>query len=438
MKSKKYILALLLVSLFISYSNAEVLTPSKAYEYALLNANDIQSAVYQAESRKESITQEKSKLYPQINFSAYYKKSDYEYSESYGGNNIKQGLGSYTMSLRQSIYNPEIYSKINMEVLRDELFQAKVELQKRELAQSIFKVYLDVLKSVNKIELYKAYLEYNKNRLEELTKKYEMNLSNKMDLLQMRVEYSSTKIDLKKEKKSLKINELKLEQLTGVTEYSLPTISSKRDISNIMNVMEGTVMHSSGFSSNLKVKQAKTALKLSQKEISNSFNAHLPKVDLEASISKYQTDDPTFDSTYDNVKQVMLKLNIPIYSGGFTSSKVTSSEFMYKAASQDLISTQKEVKVEYDELLLFFNASIESVAMYKEALDSAELYVEAITQGYDHGLKSIIDLNDAKNKLYEVKYKYIENIYEMLDAYTGLLIIENNFENLSLLDEIVE
>ena len=134
----------------------------------------------------------------------------------------------------------------------------------------------------------------------------------------------------------------------------------------------------------------------------------------------------------------MLTLDIPIYSGGYVSSRVTSAKLMRQAANEDLISVQKQVKVAHDEYLALFEASTESVAMYVEALSSAELYVEAITQGYDHGLKSITDLNDAKNKFYEVKYKYIENIYEMVNSYIGLLIVSNSVDDVTILDDLVE
>jgi len=131
-------------------------------------------------------------------------------------------------------------------------------------------------------------------------------------------------------------------------------------------------------------------------------------------------------------------LNVPIYSGGRISSRVRELESQSLAASEELMDTQKEIQVKYDEYLALFEASVESVTMYKDAFESATIYVDAIEQGYNHGLKSIIDVNDAKNKQFEVKYKYIENIYEMVDSYIGLLITTNNFENIGLLDKLVE
>lgn len=433
MKNNITIKLIFLLSFFANYASAEVLVFSKAYELALENANDIKSSLYLSQSDKEKIKQEESQLYPQINLSAYYKKTEYVSNpENY---KTKQGLMNYTLSVRQSVYNPEIYSKIDIQKSKSEYSQTRVELEKEELAQNLFNTYLDVLKSKNRIELLKSYLEYSKYRLQELTKKYEMRLSNKMDLLEMKVAYNSAQIDLNKEKKLINVYNLKLKQLIGDIEYELPIIDTDKSIKDMISLMKEKIISDK---KSLKVKQAQVAVQIQNAEVENAIDGHRPKLNLDATYAKYSTDDPTVEAPYNNTKSIMLTLNIPIYSGGYISSRVTSAELMRQATNEDLISVKKQVKVEYDEYSALFEASSESVSMYKEALDSAELYVEAISQGYDHGLKSITDLNDAKNKFYEVKYKYIENIYEMVNSYIGLLIITNNVDDITLLDNLVE
>ena len=440
MKSNILFTSLILSTLTISTLNAEVLVFSKAYELALENAHSIKASIFKTKGAKQRVEQVKSALYPQINLSAYYKKSEYNYNENYSasGNTIKQGLINYSLSVRQSIYNAQNYSKIATEKSRTKLNELSVELEKEQLAQNVFKVYLELLKARNKIDLYEAYVDYSKSKLDELTKRYEMRMANKMDLLEMKVSYQSAQIDLKKEKNLLSVNELKLKQFIGDTEFETPSIESDKLLQNSIEDMKLSVINKTDFSSNLELLQARLALKLAQEEMQNSFNAHYPKLDLEASYGGYQTDDPTTDSSYKDVKSVMLVLNVPLYSGGSTSSRVKELEYQSQAANEELINTQKDIQVRYDENLALFEASAESVGMYKDAFESSLIYVDAIEQGYEHGLKSIIDLNDAKNKQYEVKYKYIENIYAMVDSYIALLIVTNNFENIGLLDKLVE
>ncbi len=435
MKSR-YLLSLSLSAFLCTSLSAEVLNFSKAYGLALENANHIRSSVYVSEAEREKIKQEESQLYPQVNFSSSYKKSEYEPNPS--RDTIRQGLITYSMTARQSIYNPEVYTRIDMQESRSNYSDIKVEYDKEELAQKLFKTYLDILKSQNRIKLLESYLEYNRSKLEDLTKRFDMDMSNKMDLLQMRVEYNSAEIELDKERKLFNVYDLKFKHYIGEVPYELPTIESDKILLDIITQMKAQVEGKSDFQKSLRVQQAAAALKVSEAEVENAKSGHLPKLTFDVAYSKYDTDTPTVDAAYNMTSYAMVSLNIPIYGGGYVSSKVDSSKLMQKAAIEDLEGAKKEVHVFYDEYLAIFEASSQSVGMYKDALASAELYLEAINQGYEHGLKSIIDLNDAKTKLNEVKYKYVENLYSLVDSYIGLLMVTNNFKELNLLDKLVE
>jgi len=181
---------------------AEPLIFSSAYELALQNSNGIKAAVYSSQADEEKITQEQSSLYPQVDLSGYYNKSEYK-SNSSGTNTqsrtTRQGLFNYTATVQQSIYNASTYSRIDTQRARSKYSDVGVRLQKEELAREVFSAYLNLLKSKNKIKLFESYLEFNQAKLKELTKKYELFLTSKMDLLEVQVDYNGAKIDLTRE-----------------------------------------------------------------------------------------------------------------------------------------------------------------------------------------------------------------------------------------------
>jgi len=437
MKSSKtaLFLSLLLSSTFLS---ATTLTFSEAYNLALENANSIKSTKYLAEADKEKITQEKSQLYPQLRLSLSYKSSNYEYHKDFPSNvdNIKQNQFNGTITLRQPIYAPETYSRIDMQKSRSKYSDVKVNLEKEQLAQDVFNAYLDVLKSRSKIELLESYLEFNRIKYKKIKKQFEKNLSNKMDLLEMEVEYNSAKIDLSKEKKFFDAYSLRLKQFIGDARYELPKL--KKSDAPILEMIDQMSFKIMGTMRSLKIKEAKIAAEISKNSVENAKDGHLPTVTLDAAASRYEMNEPDVTAPYAHTEYAMINVNIPLYSGGYTSSKVASSKLEYKAALEEIKRTEKEVGIEYRHSLALFNASIASVKMYKESLASTELYVKSIEQGYKYGLKSIIDLTEAKSKFYEVKYKYVENIYEMVNSYITLIIITHNFDGISLLDELVK
>jgi outer membrane protein len=75
--------------------------------------------------------------------------------------------------------------------------------------------------------------------------------------------------------------------------------------------------------------------------------------------------------------------------------------------------------------------------LYQESLENAVLFKESIEQGHSFGLKSIIDVYEANNKVYEIKYEYLDNLYELIDAYVNLLILTNNFDDLRMVDLLI-
>ena len=430
---KKKIILFVIFALFTTILSARELLFSTAYSLAIENSNQLKSAKYMHLADKEDINQETAALYPQIDLSAYYKKTDYVSNPD--SRTTRQGLLNYTFSLKQSIYNADAYARIDMQRLRSKYSSTKVKFQTQQLTQDVFKAYLNILRSKNKIEALHSYLIYQKSKLDALQKKYDMKLANKMDLLEIRVDYDSSKIDINKEKRLLQVYKVQLEHFIGKNDYVVPIIDIQKDISPTLSQMRDNI---TSVTNSLEVKQSKIQIELANKAIKNAFAGHLPSVSFNASYARYATDDPTIDAPYNNVKSVMININIPLYKGGYTSSKVESAKLKHQAAMEDMLETKKKINISYKEDLANFNSALNSVYMYKDAYKSAKFFVEAIDEGYKKGLKSIVDLNDAKEKMYAIRYKYIDNIYTMVNSYVGLLVDTNSFDNIRFLDQLVK
>lgn len=435
MRNNKALLLLAVVSCWLPLS-AEVLNFSRAYELALEHAHHIRASSYNAQAEEEKINQESAQLYPQVELSAFYKKSEYERNPDDAM--TRQGLFNYAISARQALYNPEIISRIDTQESRSKHSQISLDLEKKELAQEVFDSYLDLLKSKNRIDLLKVYLNYNIVRLEEIEKRYAMQLANKMDLLEMRVETDRARIELQKEERLFKVNRLKFQNFIGEKNFELPTLTTRQRVANNVTIMQKNVANEGDLEESLYIKRAHASVDVSKNELESAQDGHMPKVSLDASYSFFETDDPLVDSQFNSIKYVMLSVNLPLYSGGATNSRIDTSRLLQQATLEELYNAKKETQVMYDEYLARFESSADSVWIYNNAYDSAELYVEAIEKGYAHGLKSITDLNDAKNKLYEVKFNYIENIYELVNSYIGVCIVKNDFSGLELLDKLIE
>ncbi|PIF04245.1 MAG: hypothetical protein CSA86_02695 [Arcobacter sp.] len=418
---------------------AKVLFPFEAYELALKNSSSIKSGSLQLESKEEDLNQWLSKYYPQINFSIDYNNTDYEYNRLQNRKDYDATEKSldYSISLQQSLYNYETQTKLDVEKKRVNLFQIRLNMQKQELSKDVFKTYLLAINSQNKIDLLNSYLSYNEEKRQSIQKRYEMSISSKMDLLQITVEVNRSKIELMKEEKLYKTYLLKLKQLTNMNDIQLPQISFENfEISSIINKEDLLQNEKSYLEKNLEYMEVNEAIKLSQLEVNNAKSAHYPKLDFDARYTKFDSDSIVSD--YENTKRWSVRLTVPLYSGGYVSSRVKSKKIIQKASYEDLEVVKKDLTLKYDDLFSSLKTSIKSVEVYKEALNSSKSYLDFISQGYDNGLKSSIDLFEAKNKVFEIKYEYIKNIQEFIQIYVDYLILNNNIENLFKIDNIIK
>ena len=435
MKNKIFILSLVALGTL----QASVLFPSTAYQLALENDNTIKSSTLQLEASKEEINQWISKYYPQINGTIDYNNFDYELNEySLSADKDREELSlDYSVSLQQSLINHETNTKVDLEKQKLTISEIKLQRQKQELSQEVFQSYMAAVNSQNKIELLKSYLNYNEQKLEAVDKRFALKISSKMDLLQSQVEVSRSKIDLVKEQKLLQSYLLKLKQLTNMDNIELPKIDFEHfEIDSLVQKQDFLNNKKVYLENNLEYMQSNATIKLLNLEVINAKSAHYPKLDFDARYTKYDSDSDTTD--YENSMRWSIKLQIPLYSGGYTSSRVKTTQLNQKATYEDLEVVKKSLTLQYDELISLLNTSIQGVDVYKEALISAKSYLEFITQGYDNGLKSSIDLYEAQSKVFEIRYEYIQNIQEFIKVYVDYLILNNDIEKLTKIDDIIK
>ena len=111
---------------------------------------------------------------------------------------------------------------------------------------------------------------------------------------------------------------------------------------------------------------------------------------------------------------------MPLYSGGAVSSAVEQAKLNYVAASESLENTHRTVQTSLYNQYNNINASIGTVKAYTQTVVSAQSALDATEAGYDVGTRTIVDVLDATENLYNAKSNLASARYTYILSWLNL------------------
>ena len=408
--------------------SAEGLTLTKAYESALKYETKIKSLDFKEKVKKIEIDMAESQLYPRVDASANYQRRRYEYR----GISRDENYHSYTLNLNQVVYHPEIIAQIESKELGHELSSLDLTQQKHQLAYNITDNYMQVLMRQNSIKVAQAYLNAANARFQQIEKKFNLRLANKMDYLESKVAHKQANISLQQEKSAWTVAKMRLKRLTGVEIPALPDI----DFENI-DISKLHIDGEESLNQSLELERAQKSFEISKKEIDISEFGHYPKIDLRGSFSNLSSKE--IINEYQDDRRVSLTLSIPIYQGGYISSEIQKNRLLMNSAVEQVEDIKREERVKYDEFKVEYSLAKDNIKLYGDSKESAKAYLDSVTFGYAKGLKSLFEVEEAKRKFTETEYQLIDSIYKLIRSYTSILNITGKMdgEHIAQLDNLL-
>jgi outer membrane protein, protease secretion system len=171
---------------------------------------------------------------------------------------------------------------------------------------------------------------------------------------------------------------------------------------------------------NPEIAAQRESVQLAYQDIRRNRAGHAPRLDAVASITKSKSDSTsTFNQEIDN-KSIGLQLNIPLYAGGSVSALTTQAEANHKKAQDDLETKTNEVLVDLRKQHNMVLSGALKIDALKQAVSSAELLVTATKKSLIGGVRTNLDVLDARKQLFEAKRDLSLARYNYLVAYINL------------------
>jgi len=162
---------------------------------------------------------------------------------------------------------------------------------------------------------------------------------------------------------------------------------------------------SDGLASSPALRQAQWGLEAARHEVRKAGVAHAPTVDLNLSHTQLSesasvTTTTARRSTQD---QVGLTINVPLFAGGATQSRVREALALQEKAQADVDSARRTLTLNLRQHFTSTLASSSQAQGLAVAVKSQETALRANRRGYEVGMKVGAEVLDAQTKLFEAR-----------------------------------
>ncbi|OHD90885.1 TolC family protein [Sulfuricurvum sp. RIFCSPLOWO2_12_FULL_43_24] len=400
----------LLLACSISVFADSVLTLQKAYELALMNHPGYRVEQFKTQAVEENVRQAQARLFPKVDISASGGK--YEYETSYNGAETSEMYKTYSLSLSQPLFRPELWRAVDQMQTRYDTSTTELEKQAQLVGVDVIKTYMQILQSQASIEKLQSQKELYDAKFRKSSDMIGMGLSNSVELIEAKVNKEKASADLIAKKREYQTLKNKLARLCKTPFDSIAPLRSDTKFSMSK---EGWINR---LQENKEIKIARLSKKAAEDEVSIRRYDHYPKADLSLGRSQNYTNDPVAHK-YDN--KAFIQLSFPIYQGGYTSSRVQEAVLLLNAAESNEELAHLQIQDKFEELWTQRESLYESISVLKQAVESSKLFLKSVQSGYAKGIKNQLDVMDAEFKMKSVESELNISHYDMMVNEVGLL-----------------
>ncbi len=391
--------------------------------YSLAERNDpnYQQVISKHRAALESRPQARSQLLPSLDITANTKRNnqDITSSSTFGSDGeIDFNSHGYSLNLSQPLFHRDRFIALSQADSEIKESEAKLAKAQQDLIVSVSETYFNVLRSVDNLEFAKIEVESLSRQLEQANQRFEVGLSAITDVQEAQAGH-----DLAVAQKIQAINGIdnakeEIRELTG--EYIDEFDGLGENITLIKPVPEDISSWADlSIEQNLDISAANFALETARKEIKKQYAGHLPTVDIVASHG-YDSTGGRFGSTRTDRSSIGLELNVPIFSGGFVSSKTREAYEQYNFAMHYLEKSRRTAQRNTREAYLGVISGISQVNALKQAVISSETALTATEAGFEVGTRTAVDVigsqratSKARRDYSNAKYNYILNTLKL-------------------------
>ncbi|OYX28063.1 MAG: transporter [Flavobacteriales bacterium 32-35-8] len=440
----KHIFLIVLVFLTISVEAQEKLSLKDAINYALENKASATKAKLSVENSEHQIAEVRSRALPQINatgnlmYNAILQESALP-GEFFGqpGTTILVPFGQKWMAiggvhLTQNLFDYSVFTGLKAAKTTREFYQINEQLTQEQVIEAVAKSYYQFFITQQKLATITETLENTEKVQSSVQGLFDNGLAKKVDLDRIKVtvvNLNSTKLQLQN---AVKLQENGLKFLIGMPmsaevileEENFEVTPALLDTPNVKELTEYQLLETQ---KQLLVYNKQSIVAGYYPTLSLSGNYSYQGLGGKFPLSNAKPADGVFWTDYATVG---LNLNIPIFSGFATRSRVRMAQNQLDVLEEDMKEAELALNYSFENARTQINNSIITIESQKENVTLAQEVLDNTQNNYMNGLASLTDLLEAENALADAKNNYSNALMEYKVAEIELIKSKGQLKSL--------
>lgn len=388
--------------------------------YAIAKASDpkFRSARYEFEAISFSEPQARAALLPTVSFEATETSTDQKILNSrnpvFASGQSAYPTDSYTLSLTQPIFKLSAWRGYQQAKVKVKQAGASFAAAEQDLMLRVATAYLTVLAARDAVGFAVAERDAIKRQLDLVQQRFSSGLTARASLHDASARFAVKEADVVAAQNDL---DDKLQALRELTGKVLTNLRPLRESIALEQPNPARMEHwvETALQQNLLLEARRHAVEVAQQEVARQRAGHAPVLDLVATHNRKDTGGSLFGGG-SNVEtlDVMLRLNIPLYSGGMVSALTGEASKRYQGALEDLERDARQVERQTRAAFQGITGGAVRVQALAQGVISAESARELKLAGYKSGIETILQVLDAERDLYAAKRDSAKARYEYL------------------------
>lgn len=321
------------------------------------------------------------------------------------------------ISLQQILFDGQVFVGLLARGAAVELQQKNAEVTQESLKANIYKVYYQLSVSKTQIEMLDANIALVEKNLRDTRIIYENGFREKLDVDKETVRLSNLKTEKQKILNQISNGYYALKMLMG-----MPIADELVLTDNIteQDVKEGVLDASAySYTDRKEYQQAEISKKLLEYNVRRYKLSQIPTISLSALYAKNaQRDKWNFIGKGDwfTVSNINLNINIPIFNGLFTKSKIKEAQLEVLKLNNQMESLKLWIDNDVEAAKNNFRNAIATMDVQKQNKDLAEKVYQQTKKKYEVGTGTQIEIVAAQTEMKSAQTNYISALYDAIIA----------------------